>query len=261
MTEKLPSLSETLRMVAGEDPAEHPSLDRLLAYHHAELEDPQRDSVQEHLARCEECVRMLLDLGEPGRAPRHPGMEAAWPSLRGRIAEAARQRQPSPAIRPRRPPPGGIAYAIAAALLLACVGLGLSHQRLEHRFAEARRQLEALSQPQLQLPMADLYPVGFARSGEEGETVLRVPPGVQLFTLTLNLSTRNEDRTYALEILDAEGREIWRHGPLEPTPYGNFFIALRRGFLPPGRFELRIYDAGDSARTPIARYRLRLDYE
>ncbi|MFP5285672.1 MAG: zf-HC2 domain-containing protein, partial [Thermoanaerobaculia bacterium] len=155
----------------------HVGTKRLIAYRHGTLPEAERGKVQEHLSLCPRCTGLLRELRdfdaaaagavEPGPEPLR---QEAWESL---VRRLPRQPRTPAAVRPvaalpaRRRPVPVFAYAAAAALLLAVIGLSIwsavtvrqerrrlagLEQRLEEResaLAEAQRAL-AETERQLQ---------------------------------------------------------------------------------------------------------------
>lgn len=147
----------------------HPGMKRLIAYREGRLPEAERETVQEHLSLCPRCTGLLRELRDFEAAAGgavEPGPEAlrqeAWESLVRRLPgrpPASSPVRPVAALPARRRPVPVFAYAAAAALLLAVIGLSIwsmftvrqerrrlagLEQRLEEResaLAEARRAL------------------------------------------------------------------------------------------------------------------------
>ncbi|MEM7481721.1 MAG: hypothetical protein AAF481_11150 [Acidobacteriota bacterium] len=105
--------------------------------------------------------------------------------------------------------------------------------------------------PQLFIPSADLFPENFVRSAPgdapAGEaTRLTVPPGIDLFTVTLNLADPGQNSAYRLRILDRTGREVWSGEGLQLTRFGNFSVVLSRRTFPAARYRFEV-DGQDAA--------------
>jgi len=90
----------------------HPTVEELAAYHRGELAGRARELLQDHLARCEECARLLLDLESfadlepPSEAYRlsdddvEEAKEALTARIRGDTASPARLLRFPPAAAP-----------------------------------------------------------------------------------------------------------------------------------------------------------------
>ena len=82
------------RLAAGFGEGDHPSPDRLLAYHLGELPAAAAGAIQDHLVGCEACGEALLDLATlaDSEAPDPvPDIEraAAWRRLQPRLAASS----------------------------------------------------------------------------------------------------------------------------------------------------------------------------
>lgn len=167
--------------------APHPGWKRLLAYREGTVGAAEREALQEHLSLCRRCSELLRELRDfetesaAGAAPALAGRGEAWNALLERLPPALGLPSEHPPTRPgaerssREPSPprriSRLAYAAAAALLLAMVGLAAwtagrvqqerrrvaeLEQRLAERhgslaaleasFVEARRRLEAANE-------------------------------------------------------------------------------------------------------------------
>jgi anti-sigma factor RsiW len=125
----------------------HVGTKRLIAYRQGTLSEAEQEAVQEHLSLCPRCAGLLLELRDfeaaavrdSGPAPRE-----AWESFVRRLPAPA---PPPPVRRPR------FVYAVAAALLLAVLGLSLwamvtvqrSRDRLTHLEQQLKQREEALA--------------------------------------------------------------------------------------------------------------------
>ena len=174
---------------------DHAGTKRLIAYREGTLSEAEREKIQEHLSLCPRCTGLLRELGDFEAAAAgavETGPEAlrqeAWESLVRRLPRETRLPRTPPAVRPiatlpaRRQPVASWVYAVAAALLLAVIGLSLGsairvrqerrrlaglEQRLEEReaaLAAARRSL-AETQSQLQAARVRIQDLQKARPG------------------------------------------------------------------------------------------------
>lgn len=233
-------------LLAGERQglASHPAPEELLAYRDGELPGSEQARVEDHVVACPHCLELLLDLGrlsDPGFAGEH-GVTAArkaadWQAVQARLAAVTAPRE-APRRRPARflASPGP-AWALAAALLIAVVGLSLRTRQLQ-------RSVEDLSRPQVNAPVVDLFSASPLR-GEEGEAaVVELAPASRFFTLILSPKGSPDYAGYRLEILDSGGRTVWSADGLEKDRHGSFTLILARGFLDPGEYRLRLYGLG-----------------
>lgn len=252
--EELKAALEGFLSEAQRDLEPHPSPDELAAYSAGELSAAGETRIQNHLALCPHCLELLLDLEhwsdpESGSEPSLPADEkaVAWQALQARLAtEAAPRRRPGLRLVSSRP-----AYALAAALLIAVVGLSLRVWHLE-------RSLADLSNPQVNAPVVDLLPASPLR-GEPGErAVVELAPASRFFALILSPKGSPDYAGYRVEILDAGGRAVWSEGGLEKNRYGSFTLILPRGFLRLGEYRLRLYGLKDGAGQLIEEFPVRI---
>jgi hypothetical protein len=241
---------------------DHPGVEELTAYRGGELDAAAERRVQDHLASCRDCLDELLELDSfllPADGAPSPGVgdletAAAWRAMRGKLPLAA----PSPA-RPAAARRRRWTMAAAAVLLVAVGALSLWSVG-EHRAATALRQrLAALSRPQTNAAIIDLFPAGVTRS-EEGET----PPAVELpadaghLTLVVNLPPAPGFASYEAEIVDAEGHTEWSGGGLTRSRFDTLRLGLPRDFLAPGDYALRVLGDDGDERREVATYPLRV---
>lgn len=260
-------------LVAGRDPGPHLDPDEIAAYEDGALSPADAERAAEHLVLCRECAELLLDL----RALRHPGMEeeaagdwsaddaaALWERVRAGLRREGggavvpfpsappRSRERAPAARPPR-----WLQAVAACLLAAVLVLAV-------QVATLNRQVERLSQPQLNVPVIDLFPEGTMRrgSGAAGESPIpdQVPGGARIYTLALHLGSLGDYTSYAIEIARPGGEVVVpRRGGLVPGPSGALSLALPREWLGTGDFRIRLYGRrAGGGEEPAASYALRV---
>ncbi len=239
---------------ANTEPSRHPTPDELLHYHAGEVSPEQRESIQDHLALCPECVRAVLDLDTfpnlPVSGPEErlstEEISAQWERFRkraGQVRSSSRWRTFEPA---------ALYWKLAAALLIVCLGLGVQMARLQ-------RQVWNLSRPRGGVELVDLSPLEGRVERTEEET-----EGIQPFSwadrlvLILNLADVRSFPEYEAEITATDGHEVWRGGGLRQTPEGNFALEVPRRFLPAGSYSIRLFGVSTQGRTLVAEYSLRL---
>lgn len=178
MDEKRIDLKTALRELAAEESGEagpHVGSKRLIAYREGTLPPAEREAVQEHLSLCSRCTGLLLELRDfeaasaRGEAGPEPPRQEAWNSLARRLPSK------TPAVRPlavreasRRHLPR-FPIAVAAALLLAVLGVAVwamvtaqqerqrqarLEQRLEERDAAITALRDTLAETESQLGAA-----------------------------------------------------------------------------------------------------------
>lgn len=227
----------------------HPVPDELLAYVEGALEVEDRERVQEHLALCRRCARVVLDFEE------FPEIETTEEEQLSEFEVAAKWRHfqemtaqdeaPPRSSRPMAAFPRG-AYALAASLLVAVLGLSFWVLRLHH-------EIDGLSQPRVNVHIGDLVPRAedVERSAADQ---LRVPHGAEHVLLLLNLADFREFSGYRVEIVDQDERQVWSSEALRRTPDGNFTVEVHRRLLLAGEYRVELYGLEDGARTRLARY-------
>lgn len=235
------TLDAALRSLFAERPApegEHPTPDELLDYHLRALPPEDEDRVEEHLAGCAECARLVLDFAvfsDPGTPPApHPALrrEATWKKLQERLAASPLPASPGPAHWWRTPAP---AWGLAAASLLLAVGLlvwGLS----------LRLRLQQVEEPRTDVAFAALAPREQVteRAGERVRQVF-LPRGTGRLALTLTLGEVRSFPSYRMELLAANGITIWRASGVTRGADGTFALELPARRLPSNTYRVRLY--------------------
>lgn len=255
---ELKTVLEDLLGGARQELGPHPAPEDLLAYRDGELPGPEQARVEDHLVACPDCLELLLDLGrlsDPGFGSEHSitaaEKAADWQAVLERLAppaaprEAPRRRLPRLLSSPRP------AWALAAALLVAVVGLSLRTRQLE-------RSVEDLGRPQVNAPVVDLFPASPLRGEEGAGAVVELAPASRFYTLILSPKGSPDYPGYRLEVLDSGGRAVWSADGLEKDRHGSFTLILARSFLDPGEYRFRLYGlAGESAKL-IEELRVRI---
>lgn len=230
----------------------HPSVDRWIAYRDGALAAEEEKQLQQHLMGCRECVTLVLDLDAfllPEAMDRSGISDfevvAAWRAVRSAIDwDVEKKRWHIPAI-------------LAASLVVAALGLS-TWTALEHRsVTELRRLVTELSQPQINVPIRDLYPDTATRSGSP-PLATEVPDQTRFITLILNLPEPREFPEFQVEIIDSAGTAIWRGRGLEMSPYGTFTLGLARDFLPTGEHRILLFGLDGDRRVLIQPYAVQI---
>lgn len=254
-----PVLHASIRALAAESRrglAPHPSPDELLDYQAGDLSPQQREGIQDHLALCPECARAVLDLSrfpdvEPARQEDRladADVAAEWRRFRERAGVAPALHRPPRVSRFASP---RLAYALAASLLLAVLGLSLWISRL-------RGEVRALAEPTVNVVVADLVPREQAgeRSAGDEETI-GVPAWADRLLLILNLAEAAADGEYRVVISTVDGTRLWSRRGLRPSADGNFTLEVPRRLLPAGPYRIRLYGPQGST-APAAEYAIRI---
>lgn len=275
---------------ATSGPVGHPPLETLEAFAEGALPPEEEKRVRDHLPLCRDCTDFVLALGEGLPASGESGevpaeqVESAWSDLQEEIRRA--QPAPPPFANPRWP------LLLAAALALLAVGLSVwclelrlenlrlaeqarsgstatrsvSEQLAEEKrrvtdqsrqIAELRRSLEETLRPRINTPIFDLAPRSRRSGGAPGESVLEIPASADLFTLVLEPENSRPYPAYSVEILDAQGKLLWRLEGLTRSEFGNFTVTLARDALPVGEIQLRLYGVAHVRNAEIGEYSLR----
>ena len=223
-------LVEERRRELGKAPTSY----ELLAYHQGELPPEEAERIQEFLAHNPDSARDLIDRV----AFQETGLDSSddlteeekrkdWEALQRRLAPA-----------PSRPRAGTL-YAVAASILVVLLGAW--------SFTLVLRTQEP-EQPQVNVRQRDLLPDG--RRGSTVEEPIRLNPESNHFLLRLLLVDERKFPDYRLEIVESDEPErvLWTETGLQRFTGDIFTLRIARGFLPSGRYSLKLYgiDAGDA---------------
>jgi anti-sigma factor RsiW len=267
-----------------------------------EISPFERAQLADHLSTCSDCAqeyRLALSLGSWAQQAAGLSVDADAPTdvVSERPGMAGIRRQGAQALWGRSP----FLSALAASLLIVSVGLSgwvVSFRRssqlvatrlgeqlaardraLEdtHRqLAEAarrseqdatqvaalRRDLEALSQPQLNEPVIDLDPRDSTRGlSTHAPRTLRIPATATVFTLVLNSTGQPSSPDYGLDILDQHGGVVWTGRGLHESPFATFTVAVPQRLLPAGRYRLTLYGLRGGRRDVIEDYGVVITYQ
>lgn len=235
--------------VANQGPklaASHPEVDDWLAYHNGKLAEDAEERLRGHLVACPDCVSLLLDIEAFHHSPAAQDVSelelaSAWREFRRRNSTPAASRR----WRWRRRLPW------AASLVVGV--LGAAGWFSEHRTStDLEAQLAALQQPQLNVPIYDLYHDTTVRSGGEQQRV--VVDGDSLVTLVLHLDAEPQHSDLEVEI-GRGATVVWRSRGLQAHP--DFFtvkLALPQGFLEAGEHRVRLYGVDGDERILLEEF-------
>jgi hypothetical protein len=149
-------------------------------------------------------------------------------------------------------PQGGTAAALAEAQR--------ERAAAARRSDELQAQVVLLSQPRLNVPIANLEPSGARRGGSPAAPVVEVPEAAGLVTVVLHLEQARQERSYSVEIRDADGRSVWRGGGLLKSAVDTFTLGLPRTLFPAGAYEIRLSAEEGPRSTLVETYALRLQH-
>jgi hypothetical protein len=274
MNDESDGLAGSLRELASEarrhqGPDAHLAPETLTAYHGGELTQAAQEEVQEHLAVCPHCARLLLDLPAFLEAPATDlevldgDADASWREIRARLPgpsqPAERQREASSAARPGWWRPWNpLGNPLAAAATLA--GAALIAVPL---WIIARQ----LSSPALPPATIELLPPESQRGTAEPPPV---PPTIvhaqaASTTFIVRLVRPQPDLRFRVELLAggsggtaaAARAPAGRSLPLpavEVVDSRTLVLVLARRQLAPGRYRLRVLDAEQPSAELLGDY-------
>lgn len=241
---------------AGLEAGEHPAPERLFEYQEGFLTEEEDAEVQDHLALCPECARMVLELSgavepeapEPGEPLSDRRIREVWPATDPRLPLPPRPQAP-----PRRRWLERVALPLAATLLVATLATSFWAWSLRQR----NRQLR---EPNGNVAILDLVPLseeGIHRNREE--QAAGVSREAEAVLLVLNLSDLRPFPVYRAEIQDAlDGKVLWAAKELQRSSSGNFTLQFSRPFPGSGRYRIRLVGLNGSRRERLAEYEVDL---
>lgn len=204
------------------DPEEHPSPETLTAYQAKELSPEEDKWIREHLAICQHCAEMLLELEEflrPAEVGPEPvaDFEAAadWRKLRSRLRGSKRR----------------LTYAMAAVLLLAVVGLSM------YVLSRGPGRLHTLE------------PLNSYRSQPGPVDAVELP-----VTLLLKSPVRSPYPEYRADLLDSHDRLIRELSHLRESGSFDLEVPLGRGDLDPGEYRIKLLGVKGQAADLVGEY-------
>lgn len=269
MSDESNRLAESLRDLAGEalrrqGPDAHPTPEMLTAYHAGELSAAAIERVQEHLALCRHCARLLLDLPAFLDAPsvavadRDDAAEASWQQIQARLSQAGPRSGAAQDLPGRRRGPIPVA---AAALIAAAITAGILAVPLwiiGHRLAS-------------ELPPATLdLSVPEMQRGTPAVPMLApatVHADAAATTLVLRLASPQPDLLFRVELVAREGAGTGSTGraghglstpPVTVVDARTLLLVLGRRQLPPGTYQLRVLDARQPSSEPLGEFSLQV---
>lgn len=226
----------------------HPRVEELMRYHGGELEAAEAERVQDHLLVCPECMEDLLDLD---------GFIAAGAARTEGTGESAGAGGAEPSDSASGAGGRRLAWALAASILVAVVGLGTWAVQ-ERRVADLRSQVAELSAPRPDVPIVDLLPAWSVRGESAARAPAEVPPGEDFVTFVLNLPQAAGLSGFEADLVAPGGEVLWS-GPVERSRYGTFTLGVWSGRLPAGENEIRVYGVEDGRRRLLETYAFRVE--
>jgi hypothetical protein len=197
--------------------AEHVAPEDLAAYQDGTLPLERAEAVEEHLAWCPACSRVLL----------------AFEDLKGAIVSSPPRREER---RPR--------WLLRVAAIL-CIAAGLAAPWLLRRPGDDARP-PATAVAQAGVPYLDLD-LQERRAPSDPIPRLPVSGGGRFFVLVVWLSPDYKGPLQAL-VLDTHGQVAWRSEPFRPTDPDHFALVLSRDVLQDRRYTVKIEEVRKDGR-------------
>jgi len=222
----------------------HATGEELVGYLERRLDPETVDRLRDHLVICAECRGLLGDVTE-GLTPREVSSgqlgatevvdfeaERAFRAAWRRLAEAE-----SPADRVSR---AGGWRVIAAILAFACVGLS-------GWVLELRGTVAELSGPRLNLGLIDLFPAETSVRGTPNASARESVIEGREVVLIFHLRETAELDDLIVRAFDAQERELWRSGGLDPGPARIATVVLPAALLAEGEVHFRVESSENGA--------------
>lgn len=249
--------SDILRSVLIEEAesrvGDHPPLEELIAYHQKRLAGEAEERLRDHLAACRTCAEQLLELRPLMRPDEAPAadvadleIEAAW--SRFQTLAAAAEAPPSRLAPPRW------AQAMAASLVVAVLGIGGWALQLRQTNQSLRRQLGAVSQPTVNMPV--VYFDEATRSPRAGPYRLETSGSTDRFVLFFSVADSTPADEYEVRFLDLGGQEVLRQGGLMMSELGSLRLGLPRALLPAADYRVLLRGRRAGKWWEVEEYRL-----
>jgi len=230
------ALAEEVRSGAPADPGPEPEPEELLDYLEGRLPPEDEERLARRLVADPEAARALLDLADleaagatAGERPADLAARAGWRDFQARLPDAAP--------RPRRPRPPAWLSAVAAALLVATVGLGSWVVQLRGKLDRPVANLQSLELP------------SGSRAGTE--RTVELAPGEPL---RLVLDPVERCPGYAAEMEGPRSGDRQTIEDLERSEGGQVTVLLRR--VEPGSYRLLL--TGCEPRRELEEHRFRI---
>jgi hypothetical protein len=264
VNEPRPSLRDALAALIVQtqgEPGEHPDAERWLAYHRGELPRDQEEALREHLVVCRECFDLVQAVvafdsdreatARGGGATGDLSTTASWRLLRERLAKEDGPGVDLPpfALSGRVQPPRWL-YSVAAALLVALVGVGGWSLHLHRELAELRR------------PMVNPVTILFGPSERaEGNATADAVPGPWTLVFYPPPRPAGSAGSYRLELREisaaGERRLYMAEGLSLDADFGLTWV-LPEG-LAPGQYRIDLSILEDEGWRLLDSYPLRVD--
>lgn len=263
MTDQPPTFQTSVKRLAdgARRQTTPPSLEELVAYVEGELTPSQEDRLRDRLALFPESSQAVLDLvevlrvsgGDETTGPSGPHVPT-WSELSARLAEeetAASRDAEAPARTRIRPfwARSIVPWAAAAGLLML-IGFWFLPQRPA-----------APADPQKNVRWYHLQSDAAGPTRADRWQEVKVSTEASHFGFILNLGDAGAFADYSVEIskLTESGAEtVWQANGFRPGSLGTFDLLVPTGFLPVGRYQIRLRGLAAEGHQPLARYEVEL---
>jgi len=139
---------------------------------------------------------------------------------------------------------------------------GGDSKRLEDEIAQLRQAVTDLSRPQIDVPIVDLDPSSPTRGNTPGSAAkIETPPTANFITLILNITGQQTHSTYAVEIFDSNGKQVWSGKRLRKGSDHRVNLTLARRMFPAGRYMIKLYGQLDGQQEAVADYPVLISYQ
>jgi hypothetical protein len=235
-----------------------PSAETLARAAAGELMQVEREQIADHLGGCADCADEF----------RLASAVKPWADSASRPARVTRSRWVAAAL-----PAAAVVLISVSVSVWTYRELQRERENAEQASAAAakatadasalRRTVDTLSQPQVDMVVADLYPADPARgasSTASGEQTLSIPADARIFTVILNTTDATEAPDYALQVTNSAGSTVWSSRGLHKNRYGTFTVALPQSLLPAGRYRFVLSAVRPDGSRPIQEYQVTIQY-
>jgi uncharacterized protein (UPF0216 family) len=130
-------------------------------------------------------------------------------------------------------------------------------KQYEEEIARLRQTVDELTGPQLDIPIVDLDMI---RGGSIGAAVpIEIPRTANLLTLILNFNNRQQHSAYEVEIIDRQGKQIWRGRTKSQANKLN--VTLPRRSLSGGSYLIKLFGLRNDKKVLVADYAVAISYK
>jgi hypothetical protein len=250
------ALVSALSEVAAQHAGEHPEQHQLLDYLQGRMSEEAQEKLQDHLVSCRECTGQLLEL-ELISCPQPPAdqgvadfeLAAAWRGLADNISSAQQSGYRSRRLH--------FVSGLAAALLVATIGLGFWVAQLDHSLDRLQQAAAALNEPQLNPSI--LYLGGSTRSDASAGTIV-LEPGSSSLMLILTPTELHPVDEYEIVLSRADGRQLFQGRGLRRSDHGTIRLSLPTGMLPAGEYRISLFGLVADQRLELGEQAFHVSY-